>query len=260
MSVIALVISALFGGIAILYARKSGIHAGRSASASEDAAIEAKRSANAAEMSALEMSRASADQRTPKVVLTWLPRPELRQRWNLNLSTWNPLVVDASPTVATPRGTYVSPVQDWVFVSVAVRIHIENKSDTPVKIQIDTLDDTVLVFREQWFDVTTEPELTNARTGEITIDPLLGIDVRIFCGVTVANWFAGGKATGQTSFNIHISADYEPDGATLNWNLGVGASLLEPSASNNSGAVLASNLPPDVNLRPALRSYGDRTT
>jgi hypothetical protein len=57
-----------------------------------------------------------------------------------------------------------------------------------------------------------------------------------------------------------IFANYEPDGVTLNWNLRVEASLLEPSRSNGSGAVLASNLPPNVILNPMPRTYGTDPT
>jgi hypothetical protein len=249
MSTWALLISIVLGGGAIWYARRSANHAGR-------AAGEAERSADAAERSALEIMRSNADQRTPNVVVTWLPLPELRQRWKLNLNTWNPQVIDSSPTLAVPRGNYISPAQDWVCISVAVRIHVDNKSDTPVKIQIDVLEDAIQVYREEWFDYDSDPALTNARTGEITIDPRLEIDVRLYCGVTVASWFKEGKPAGPQTFDIPISANYEPDGATLRWNLRVQAALLEPSVSNSSGAVLASNLPPDVTLRPMPRTYG----
>jgi hypothetical protein len=256
MSTVALVVSILFGGFAILYARSSANHAGRSAKASEDAAAEAKRSADAAEVSAHETRRANADRRTPNVVVTWLPSPELGQRWNLDLNTWNPLVNESSPTLAAPGGTYVSPAQDSVFVSVAARIHIKNKSDTPVRIQIDTLGDTVQVYNENWSNPMAEPSLINVRTGEITIDPLIEIDVRLYCGVTVANWITDGKPAFTRTFDIPISASYEPDGATLHWNFRVQSVLLVPSPFNNSGAVLPPNLPLEVELSAMPRTYG----
>jgi hypothetical protein len=259
-STLALVISILLGGSAIWYARRSANHAGRAATASEDSATEAKRSADAAEDSALETRRANADQRTPNAVVRWLPHPELRQRWNLNLNVWNPDVAESSPTLAEPRRNFVSPSQDSVFVSVAVRIHIDNKSDTPVNVRFNTLAGQVQVYHELWPDHESDPELINVRAGKVTIDPHIEIDLRLYCGVTLADWLEEDKPVGPKTFDIPISANYEPDGATLNWNLRVEASLLDPSRSNSSGAVLASNLPPNVTLNPMPRTYGTDPT